>query len=173
MTPPRSAPTAGAAPAAESDVDQSDLRAFLGYNIKRAYLSVRADFIASLAHLDLNPSQFSALNLVVANPGVSQSALARALSVERSGIVALINSLEERGLVTRDPVPGDRRSHALRATLAGRRHAARAGKALRRHEERVNSLFSPEERELLVELLNRVEDQLPAIRHPSSRGREC
>jgi len=141
----------------EPDLDQAVLRSMVGYNMKRAYLTVRTDFVASLGHLALNPSQFSALSLIVANPGVSQSALARALSVERSAVVALIDNLERRGFVSRDPVPGDRRSYALRATLAGIRHCEQAVDAIRAHEERAFARLSPAERATLVELLSRVE----------------
>jgi DNA-binding MarR family transcriptional regulator len=125
--------------------------------MKRAYLTVRADFVASLAHLALNPSQFSALALIVANPGVSQSALARALSVERSAVVALIDNLQNRAFVSRDPVPGDRRSYALRATLAGIRQWEKAIETIRVHEQRAFARLSDSERATLVELLSRVE----------------
>jgi DNA-binding MarR family transcriptional regulator len=141
----------------DPDIDQAVLRSMVGYNMKRAYLTVRADFVASLAHLALNASQFSALSLIVANPGVSQSALARALSVERSAVVALIDNLERRGFVSRDPVPRDRRSYALRATLAGILHCDRAIETIRAHEERAFARLSASERATLVDLLARVE----------------
>lgn len=158
MTMSKRAQRADRAEATGDDVDQTVLRSYVGYNMKRAYLGIRADFIASLAHLELNPSQFSALVIIVANPGVSQSALARALSVERSAIVALINTFEKRGLVSRDPVPGDRRSYALRATEAGKRHFAQAVEATDAHEKRYFARLSEEERATLIALLNRIED---------------
>ena len=96
-----------------------DLEGLIGYNLKRAYVTVSDDFRRALKHDNLSPRLFSALALVKAHPGLSQSALARQLGIERSGIVAMIDELEGRGYVIRKPVPQDRRRQALQLTLAG------------------------------------------------------
>jgi DNA-binding MarR family transcriptional regulator len=146
-----------AAPLAADQLDDSVLRAFVGYNLKRAYLTVRDDFIASLADLQLRPTKFSALALIVANPDISQAGLARALSVERSNLVLIVDELEGRELITRNRVMGDRRTYALRATLKGRRLHDKAVAAIRAHEERLLARLTPDERHRLVELLRRIE----------------
>jgi DNA-binding MarR family transcriptional regulator len=139
------------------DLNDAVLRSFVGYNLKRAYLTVHGDFIASLADLALRPTQFSALSLIVDNPDISQTELARALSIERSNMVLVVDDLEGRELLNRNRVKTDRRAYALRATLKGRRLRDKAVAAIRAHEERLLARLTPAERGLLIELLNRIE----------------
>jgi len=142
---------------APEEFDDAVLRSFVGYNLKRAYLTVHGDFIASLAGLDLRPTQFSALSLIVDNPDISQTELARALSIERSNIVLVVDDLEGRELINRNRVKTDRRAYALRATLKGRRLHDKAVAQIRAHEERVLARLDPAERRTLIEMLNRIE----------------
>lgn len=147
---------AGKAAEAAGEVDAGVLTGFVGYALKRAYLTFHADFLASLAHLELRPGTFSALSIIVDNPDISQSQLARALAIERSGVVLLVDHLEGRGLIARHRVPDDRRAYALRATLAGRRLREEAVAAIRRHEARLLSGLSDAERAELEALLARL-----------------
>ena len=59
----------------------ADLEGLIGYNLKRAYVTVSDDFRRALKHDNLSPRLFSALALVKAHPGLSQSALARQLGI--------------------------------------------------------------------------------------------
>ena len=79
----------------------------VGYNLKRAYMIVQADFRDTLGEDGLTARVFSALSLVVENPNITQSELARTLRIERSGLVAIVDQLEERKLLTRSSVVGD------------------------------------------------------------------
>ena len=100
---------------------------------------------------------FSTLSLIVDNPDIIQSRLAEALSMERSNLVLVIDELEQRELVTRGKVRGDRRAYALRATLKGRRLRDRALRAIAAHEDRLLADYSPDERARLIDMLNRIE----------------
>jgi DNA-binding MarR family transcriptional regulator len=142
---------------APEELDDTVLRRFVGYNLKRAYLTVHGDFIDRLAGLELRPTQFSALSLIVDNPDISQTELARALSIERSNTVLVVDDLESRELINRNRVKHDRRTYALRATLKGRRLRDQAVVVVRAHEERVLSRLDPAERRLLIDMLNRIE----------------
>lgn len=135
----------------------SPLRGFVGYNLKRAYMSLHSDFVASLTHLDLKPTTFSALAIINENPDISQTDLARALSMERSNIVVMVDELQSRGLIVRNKVPTDRRVYALRTTTKGVSLFYEASLAVQRHEEKLLEDFSPEERDLLVRMLIRIQ----------------
>ncbi|WP_321334146.1 MarR family transcriptional regulator [Breoghania sp.] len=137
-------------------VEPGVLGEFIGYVMKRAYLTIHGDFLASLDHLGLRPGTFSALSIIVDNPDISQSQLARALEIERSGVVLIVDHLEGRELIGRHRVPGDRRAYALRATLAGRRLRDKAATAIREHEARLLGSLSEEEQAQLRGLLMRV-----------------
>ncbi|WP_162901716.1 helix-turn-helix domain-containing protein [Breoghania sp. L-A4] len=80
--------------AGEADLDSGVLSGFIGYALKRAYLNFQSDFIDSVSHLGLRPGQFAALSIIIDNPDISQSRLARALAIERSGVVLIVDELE-------------------------------------------------------------------------------
>jgi DNA-binding MarR family transcriptional regulator len=135
----------------------SALEGFVGYNLKRAYMAIDADFRATLAADALSPRIFAVLALTVENPGITQSDIARLLGIERSGLVNLVDSLEARGLVRRDPVAGDRRVHALCPTAEGAALHARACAAVRAHEARLLAGLRPDERTALIDMLRRIQ----------------
>ncbi|WP_321344276.1 MarR family transcriptional regulator [Breoghania sp.] len=143
-------------PVETGGVEPGLLGEFIGYVMKRAYMTIHGDFLASLDHLGLRPGTFSALSIIVDNPDISQSQLARALEIERSGVVLIVDHLEGRELIGRHRVPGDRRSYALRATLQGRRLRDKAAGAIREHEARLLGNLSADEQAQLRQLLTRV-----------------
>ncbi len=146
-------------PAESPVLDDSSLRRFVGYNIRRAWLALRAARMPVLADLGLRTVSFSALTMIVDNPGIIQSRLAAALRMERSNIVVVIDELESRGLIARSRSTQDRRVYVLRATPAGRRLRDAALAGLVAHEERMTAGLSAAERRQLVELLQRIEAQ--------------
>lgn len=134
----------------------SDLEGFVGYNLKRAYVIVDADFRRALGEDGLAPRVFSALSLIVHTPGITQSDLARSLGIERSGLVAITDDLEARGFVLRKPVPGDRRVQALAPTKAGKTAYLEALETVRAHEARLLADLTPAEVETLIGLLRKI-----------------
>ena len=136
--------------------ETSDLEGLIGYNLKRAYVIVQADFRRALGEDGFAPRVFSALSLVVQFPNVTQSGLARMLGIERSGLVAIVDELEGRGLLERTHMPNDRRAHALVATKAGVAAYAEARDTVRAHEDRLLSNLSAEEKETLLALLMKI-----------------
>lgn len=90
----------------------SDLQSLMGYQIQRAHLIMEADARAALSAFGLSPAKFTALILVRDNPGSDQTALGRALNVNRSSAMKLVNILVERDLIERRP-GRDLRTNAL------------------------------------------------------------
>ena len=99
----------------------------LGYVLRRTQSAVFADFAATFAKAGeaLTPGEFGLLVLVDRNAGLSQMALARALGIDRSTLVPILDRLQARGLLVRRRSPTDGRTHALGAD-AGRREGAGA-----------------------------------------------
>lgn len=136
--------------------DSSDLDDLIGYNLKRAYVVVRNDFREALGEDGMSARVFSALSLSIRYPNITQSALARMMGIERSGLVAVVDELEAREYLRRAPVPGDRRVQALVPTEAGRRAYGSAIRAVRAHEERLFSDMTEDERQTLLNLLKKI-----------------
>lgn len=139
----------------------TDLTGYIGYNLKRVLSLVQADLAQVLGAMELRALSFSALSIVVRNPGINQTQLAEALKIERSNLVQLIDELSERDLLVRTPVAGDRRRYALMPTTTGQRLCAKAEVAVSDHEARVFSMLDADERDVLLTLLRKVRAEWP------------
>ena len=65
---------------------------------------------------DLQSSQYSFVLTICREPGRSQEELARELCVNKSTVARNINYLEEKGYVSRIPLPHDRRQFSVYPT---------------------------------------------------------
>jgi DNA-binding MarR family transcriptional regulator len=149
-------PTPANRPDPEASNDASDLEGLIGYNMKRAYVTIQKDFRAALGEGGLAPRTFSALSLVVDFPNLSQSELARMIGIERSGLVAIIDELERRGFLMRNTVPGDRRVQALSPTIGGIRAYRATLRTVQAHEDRLLADLTATEKETLMDLLKKI-----------------
>ena len=135
-------------------LQMGELSELLGYSLKRAQLRVFEDFLRCVAPLQLTPAQFSVLLLLYKNPGRNQTEIANTLGILRPNFVAMLDSLESRGLCTRVRSTNDRRSHILVLSEKGRAVLARAKKLVAtKHEARLNELLGPANRAALLEML--------------------
>lgn len=141
------------------EIITSDLEDLIGYNLKRAYVIVQADFREALGKDGLSARVFSALSLTVKFPNITQSELARMMGIERSGLVAIVDELEGRGFLQRAPVPGDRRVQALVPTDDGRQAYSKAIEIVRAHEDRLFEGLTGEEKTTLLTILKKIRQE--------------
>ncbi|WP_370093904.1 MarR family winged helix-turn-helix transcriptional regulator [Streptacidiphilus sp. MAP12-20] len=85
----------------------------------------------------------------------TQRQLIDMLNSDKSAMVRYVDTLEQRGLVRREPHPTDRRAQWIVLTEAGQVMLAEVHRAADRGEERLTTCFTPSERELFHELLVR------------------
>jgi DNA-binding MarR family transcriptional regulator len=139
-------------------LDRGLLPSLLGYALRRAQSAVFEDFAATFAGAGgaLTPGEFGLLVLVDRNAGLSQMALARALGIDRSTLVPILDRLQARGLLVRHRSPTDGRTHALALTPAGEKALARFARLVKGHEKRIASRLSAAEIRLLIDLLEKV-----------------
>ena len=132
------------------------LPGLLGYQLRLAQLSVFRDFEKQVGTLGVSPGRVGVLALVEANPGVTQGELARAVGLDRSTMVPLLDGLEKRGIVERQR-GADRRTNGLWLTTSGRRMLVELKRRIRAHEERIAAGLSRAERLQLVALLRKLQ----------------
>jgi DNA-binding MarR family transcriptional regulator len=155
LRPKRYRPAAGEGAAHDDVLDHGALPGLLGYQLRLAQLAVFRDFDAAAGGFGISPGRFGMLVLIEANPGVTQSRLARAVGLDRSTMVAVLDQLEARGLLERRQGE-DRRTNGLWLTKAGRALFARMKRRVLAHEARIAARLSAEERRTLLELLARL-----------------
>jgi len=91
----------------------------LVYLVKHAHLRLSTLADEALAPLGIDGKDLGALRVIVGREPMSQQEVAARLRVDRTTMVALIDALEAKGIVTRRPDPKDRRRNAIELTDAG------------------------------------------------------
>jgi DNA-binding MarR family transcriptional regulator len=93
----------------------------------------------------------------------TQLELSRSLGLDKTTLITVLDRLEQRELIVRTADPTDRRVRIPRITLAGRQIQARFAADRDAAETRTLAGIEPEQRALLVTLLNRIADLEPAV----------
>ena len=106
--------------------------------------------------LGFSPYHYSVLALLSEGERETQATIADALGVDRSQLVGLLDSLEERGMIERRRDPHDRRRHVVSLTAAGKKQLAKFRSLIKRLDEDIVAPLDPESREILHGLLLRI-----------------
>src|SRR5947209_18347631 len=89
--------------------------------LMKFFFAQRGRLSPSGAARDLSPIQCHVLHLIEPGRPLPMSRLADTLSCDASNVTGLIDRLESRGLVRRQPSPGDRRVKVITLTPIGSR----------------------------------------------------
>jgi MarR family transcriptional regulator, lower aerobic nicotinate degradation pathway regulator len=121
----------------------------------------------SLAAMEMRTHEFAVLNHLSESGPLSQQELGRALRINPSNLVGLLDLLEADGLLVRVRDPHDRRRHLVTLTAMGRRRLTRAWEAAEAAEADLLSPLSDQEREQLRSMLGRL------VGHACRPGTRC
>jgi DNA-binding MarR family transcriptional regulator len=141
---------------AAAPIDLGPLPQLAGYMLRRAQLAVFQDFWRAYVEHDIRPAVYAVMIVIQRNPGLRQSQVSAALNIKRANLVALLDSLEGRGLARRVPVATDRRSYALHLTEAGEKLMEKLDALNAAHEKRVSAVIGEAGRKELLRLLHGV-----------------
>jgi DNA-binding MarR family transcriptional regulator len=146
----------------------------VGFTVSSVGYAVARRFHRTLAPLQLEPREFALLRAVGAAEGLSQQAAAERLQIPPSRMVAFVDALEARALLERRHNPLDRRTRTLYLTVAGHELLGQALELASELESNLCAQLNSAERELLLDLLQRVGSQLGlaggphgALAHPA------
>ncbi|MFC5499499.1 MarR family winged helix-turn-helix transcriptional regulator [Caenimonas terrae] len=142
------------------NVDTSYLEGLVGYNARRAALAVIEVFLERMAIYDLRPVDFSVLSLIAHNPGITSRQLCGTLGILPPNLVGMINALEKREVIARQPHPRDGRAMGLHLTESGAKLMRDAERTAAQLETEVAARLTPGEARTLIRLLKKV--YLPA-----------
>jgi len=137
-------------------LDQSLLLSLVGYNCRRAYITIMPLFEKRMAKFELRPVDFTVLSLLKANPNINQKRLSQEINVSPPNLATLLDRLEQRDLVMRQRNPQDRRSQTLVLTSGGMRMCAKAEKTAAELETQATAALNQSERAELIRLLQKI-----------------
>ncbi|WP_432496337.1 MarR family winged helix-turn-helix transcriptional regulator [Kineococcus auxinigenes] len=99
----------------------ADPHEVLGYLLKHATSKLTALMDAALEPFGIDSKDFGALRVLAHREPTSQLQVAQTLGIDRTTMVALLDVLERKGIVTRRPDPADRRRNVVELTEQGLR----------------------------------------------------
>jgi DNA-binding MarR family transcriptional regulator len=137
-------------------IDTRYLETLIGYNARRAALTIIEVFLQRMSVYDLRPVDFSVLSLIMHNPGISSRQLCSALNILPPNLVGMINALEKRALIIRKPHPSDGRIIGLHLTDAGSQLMKEAEQTAQELEIDAASKLTATERKTLMRLLQKI-----------------
>jgi DNA-binding MarR family transcriptional regulator len=123
------------------------------FRLMRLQTRARMAISNRLRELDLSVPQCDVLTTLTEREGVSQQELAARLYVTKGNISGLIDRLVASGLVERRTLAGDRRSHAIHLTPAGRDLARRGIEMQKAFVDQTFGQIAPERLAVFEELL--------------------
>lgn len=137
----------------------------VSYRIRLLQIAAYKSFESVLREFGPTPRYLGLLGLISTNPGAAQSRLAEDLHLDRSSLVAILDMLEAEGLVERRRSASDRRVRRIFLTEAGSDVLARLEPHVVHHEAELTAGLTDDERATLLEMLDRIGDNLRRARH--------
>ena len=111
-------------------------------------------FAGRVAELGLTPREAGAIRVLGRTPGLSQRELAARLGTVPARLVALVDELENKGLVVRARNEADRRNYVLSLSESGEELLARLREVAEAHQADMLSPLGAEDQRTLAALLD-------------------
>lgn len=149
-------PTGATPPTPGAERAALPLHAMPGHLFRRLHQQGVALYCRHAAGFDLTPVQYAALHAVAAWPGADQSTIGRAIACDKATLGPVLDRLQAKGLVRREPDPADRRAWRVRPTADGASLLARIEPAVQRVQRDLLAPLPETEAALLMALLARL-----------------
>lgn len=143
----------------EDEIAEADLGVLndvIGFRLRRIQNHLSRGFSDRIARKEIKPGAFSAMALISANAGLSQTTLSREIGFDKATVVAILDSLEDLGWAERRRSTEDRRRHALYLTNAGQKALQKMLDEAHENEKAVHAALSAEEQTQLFALLDKI-----------------
>jgi DNA-binding MarR family transcriptional regulator len=134
--------------------DRRDLAAMIGPLVRRL-LALEGPILE--AH-GVSMWAYVVLSRLCEQPYRGQNVLAEAIGADKTRIIDVLDDLQQRGLITRQPDPADRRARVLDVTATGRRLREQIHRAIRREEDRLLADLPARDRDTFVRVLHELAD---------------
>lgn len=128
----------------------------VAYAIKRAQVRTYDVLFDVYDEEQITPARMTALCLIGTQTGLSQSALADLLHINRASVIKIVNHLQGAGYINCRENEADRRSHILELTPEGHDKLLRLSALTVILEQEVTKHLTAKERDTLMRLLDKV-----------------
>ena len=111
----------------------------------------------------VNVTEWRIMSLLAIEPGIPASRICHVIGFDKGPVSRTLAGLEKRGQVSIRTDPNDGRTHSISLTAKGRTTHDKVIVAAFERERRLLSCLSKEEREVLIDLLRRLHENLGAV----------
>ena len=129
-----------------------------GYLFRRMQQIAVALFVEECRAFDLTPVQYAALVAIHTHPGIDATRLSAVIAFDRSTLGNVIERLEAKGLIERQPSPDDKRVKLLYLTRSGAALLRVIAPSVDRAQARMLQPLKPADRKTLMTLLSQLVD---------------
>ena len=129
-----------------------------GYLLRRAQQISDALFFDECNYLSITPVQYAAMVSIEENPGIDATRLSTMIAFDRSTLGGVIERLEAKDLIRREPSDSDKRAKLLYITDDGRRALREIEPHVGRVQDRILGPLEKPEQEMLKLLLGKLID---------------
>jgi DNA-binding MarR family transcriptional regulator len=153
-----------AEPAAVGDGPRLDLDRYVP-----AFITFIANKLSNSAtvfyqrNFGVNVTEWRIMSLLAIEPGIPASRICSVIGFDKGPVSRNLAMLQKRGLVVIRAAPDDGRTHAISLTARGRTVHDKVIIAALERERRLLSCLKKDEREILVDLLRRLHENLGAV----------
>jgi DNA-binding MarR family transcriptional regulator len=127
-----------------------------GHLVRRTQQISTALFAEECGAYDLTSVQYAALVAIGNNPDIDATRLSAMIAFDRSTLGDVLERLEAKGWVVREPSPNDRRVKKLALSEAGSALLERVQPAVRRVQEQLLAPFEPDDHSFVLDVLRRL-----------------
>src|SRR5690242_8234290 len=114
-------------------------------------------------HFGVNVTEWRIMSQLAIEPGIPASRICHIIGFDKGPVSRTLALLQKRGLVSIRTDPNDGRTHSISLTAKGRSTHDKVIVAALDRERRLLSCLSKDEREVLIDLLRRLHENLGAV----------
>jgi DNA-binding MarR family transcriptional regulator len=111
----------------------------------------------------VNITEWRIMSLLAIEPGIPASRICNVIGFDKAPVSRNLAMLQKRGLVVIRTAPDDGRTHAISLTARGRVVHDKVFAAAIERERRLLSCLKKDEREVLIDMLRRLHENLGAV----------
>lgn len=100
-------------------MDQFNVKETVGYIVTKTGNKLFNHLLELLTDYEITPEQWGLLNVLWENDGLNQKELAERMFKDKTNLTRMIDRLEEKGFVSRQTHPADRRAFQIFLTAKG------------------------------------------------------
>ena len=120
------------------------------------HMTVQKKLMEQLADTGLTLGQPKVLDYLKDHDGVSQKEIAAGCLIEAGSLTSILNRMEEKGLIERKMLNGNRRTFHIFMTESGKKNQKLVEEAFKKIEKTALNGISEEEQKLFMEIFCRI-----------------